>query len=217
LNASSQAALEGLSAAAFASESYLDAAAHYTRLTELFPRNYDYWFNLGVAWQRLGKTKESGSAYSQAAVLRPDLAAPHINLAVLHSSRNQAAAAHNSLETALKIAPERDDLRYHLAVIGEDLGRKEEAETIYSELVTRNPGDENAQFRLGYLKLERGDAKSAIAAFQACLKKRSEWDDAESTWALPAGEPACRSRPAPCSRRWWPASPNPSTPCAGWP
>src|SRR5262249_7513265 len=54
LNPSSQVALEGLSAAAFAGESFLDAASHYTRLTELFPRNYDYWFNLGVAWQRLG-------------------------------------------------------------------------------------------------------------------------------------------------------------------
>jgi len=66
----------------------------------------------------------------------------------------------------LKIAPERDDLRYHLAVIGEDLGRKEEAETIYSELVTRNPGDENAQFRLGYLKLERGDARAPLPRFK---------------------------------------------------
>ena len=184
LNPASQPALEGLSAAAFAREAFGEAADFYERLTGLFPRNYDYWFNLGVAHQRGGNATKAASAYTQAAVLRRDLAAPQINLAVLHNSSNDTAAARAAIERALEIAPERDDLRYHYAVTLEQQGNLDQAEGIYSELAARNPGDENVQFRLGYLKLERGDAAGAAAAFEACLRKRAQWNDAEVNLGL---------------------------------
>src|SRR5262249_10464195 len=157
LNPKSQAALEGLSASAFAKEAYSEAAGHYSRLTELFPKNYDYWFNLGVAQQRAGEGHDAETAYEKAAALRTDLAAPHINLAVLHNSVGNTPSARESLEKALEIAPEREDLRYHYAVALEQQGDREKAESVYAELAERTPTDENVQFRLGYLRLERGD------------------------------------------------------------
>ena len=33
----------------------------YAKLVDLVPDSFENWFNLGVAWQRLGKAKEAGS------------------------------------------------------------------------------------------------------------------------------------------------------------
>src|SRR5205807_2228772 len=82
LNPSSQAALEGLSTAAFATEAFAEAAQHYSRLVELYPRNYDYWFNLGVTRQRLFQTLEAATAYENAISVRPDAAGAYVNLSL---------------------------------------------------------------------------------------------------------------------------------------
>ena len=60
-------------------------------------------------------------------------------------------------ERAIQIAPDRDDLRFQVAWMAERQGRLDEAESMYSKLVEKNPALENAWFRLGYLQLQRGN------------------------------------------------------------
>ena len=53
------------------------------------------------------------------------------------------------------------------------------AEELYAKLVDHNPNAESAWFRLGYLRLERGDAEGGAQAFRHCLDKRADWPEAQ--------------------------------------
>src|SRR5262249_25591091 len=171
----SVAALEGLSSAAFAAGSYQEAAGHYENLIEIEPRSYDYWFNLCVACQRAGNLAGAAEAYSNAAAIRADLPGAHVNLAVVHNQTGDLQASRDAFERALKVAPERDDLHYQRAVVVEQMGQAAEAEAFYAALTARNPGNENAWFRLGSLQLAREDYAAAVHSFQACLSKQPVW------------------------------------------
>jgi tetratricopeptide (TPR) repeat protein len=182
---SAQAALEGLSTAAFAEGQYDEAAGFYCRLVELHPRNYDYWFNLGVTYQRIGKLLDSAAAYQNAASLRPDATAANINLAAVYREMGDLQSSCQALEAALAVAPERTDLRYQRAVAIEEQDLREEAERLYAELAEReSPERDEAQFRLGYLKLQRGDHAGAAECLRACLQRRPSWSAAELNLAL---------------------------------
>ena len=108
--------------------------AYYCRLVDLHPRNYDYWFNLGVTYQRTGKLLDSAAAYQNAASLRPDATAAHINLAAVYHEMGDLQSSCRALDAALAVAPERTDLRYQRAVAIEEQGLAEEAESLYAEL-----------------------------------------------------------------------------------
>jgi tetratricopeptide (TPR) repeat protein len=184
-DSSAQAALEGLATAAFAEGQYEGAAGHYCRLVDLHPRNYDYWFNLGVTYQRMGKLLDSAAAYQNAASLRPDATAAHINLAAVYHEMGDLQGARQALDAALAVAPERNDLRFQRAVVVEEQGLAEEAEPLYAELAERDfPERDDAQFRLGYLKLQRGDYAGAADCLRACLQARPAWNAAELNLAL---------------------------------
>lgn len=182
---SAQAALEGLSAAAFAEGHYEEAARYYCSLVELHPRNYDYWFNLGVTYQRIGKLLDSAAAYQNAASMRPGSTSAHVNLAAVYQEMGDLNASRQALEAALTAAPERTDLRYQRAVVVEELGLTQQAEGLYAELTqTDCPELEKARFRLGYLRLQRGDYQGSADCLNACLQSRPNWTEAELNLAL---------------------------------
>ena len=58
-------------------------------------------------------------------------------------------------------------------------GSKEEAERIYTRILARTPILEDVWFRLGYLRLERGDYRGGAEAFHACVAKRPDWTEAQ--------------------------------------
>jgi len=180
-----QAALEGLATAAFAEGKYEEAVGHYGRLVDLYPRNFDYWFNLGVTYQRMGQSLDSAAAYQNAASLRPDAIAAHINLAAVYHDMGELQSSRQALDAALAVAPERTDLQYQRAVSMEEQGLTDEAESLYVELAERDiPEREDALFRAGYLKLQRGDYAGSVDCLRTCLQKRPEWNAAELNLAL---------------------------------
>ncbi len=184
-NETAQAALEGLATAAFAEEQYGEAAGYYCRMVDLHPRNYDYWFNLGVTFQKHGKLLDAAAAYQNAASLRPDATAAHINLAAVYHEMGDLQGSRQALEAALAVAPERTDLRYQRAATIEELGLTQEAEALYAELSERDSAErDDAQFRLGYLKLQREDYFGAVECLRACLQRRPAWSAAELNLAL---------------------------------
>src|SRR5258708_5116057 len=67
----SAAALEGLATLAFSEGDFETAAAHCSKLVEVTRHSFEGWFNLGVAWQELGRLDEASRAYSAAWRIRP--------------------------------------------------------------------------------------------------------------------------------------------------
>ena len=63
--------MEALATLAFADGDYLTAARHCRNLAEIQPDRYENWFNLGVAYHKMGNHQKAAQAYQQATVLKP--------------------------------------------------------------------------------------------------------------------------------------------------
>jgi len=65
-------ALNALAARAFHAGDYEQAAEYCRRSLAATPEDFETWFNLGVAEQRLGRWAEAAEAYKKAIAIRPD-------------------------------------------------------------------------------------------------------------------------------------------------
>ena len=72
---------------------------------QIQPRDYQAWFLLGVAQARLEHFHPAIEAFRRVIELRPDLAEPHNNLAVIYNKLGDAKAAVSELERSLKKQP----------------------------------------------------------------------------------------------------------------
>ncbi len=79
----SQAALEGLAWCAFTSENYDAASKYCAKLVEQTPDNFERWYNLGVANQKMTRPEQAEKAYAEAAKLKPDHVQAWANLGVV--------------------------------------------------------------------------------------------------------------------------------------
>lgn len=93
-------ALEGLASVALSVGDYRQAARYCQKLTEVAP-SYEAWFNLGVAWEEVGRREDASRAYSTAVKFRPDCEEALVNLGVLYYESGDIPAAQKAFERAL--------------------------------------------------------------------------------------------------------------------
>ena len=93
----------------------------------------------------------------------------------------------------------------------EQQGERDQAERLYTQLPEDAPEWCDGCFRLGYLRLLRGDFAASAEAFETCLEKRPDWPEAY----LNAGIAYARSGNSDVARRcfeealmWRPDSPD---------
>lgn len=176
--------LEGSVFSAFAQENFAAAATGCEKLVQIHSDRFDHWYNFGVALHNSSQPEKAEQAYRRAIELRPDAVQAFVNLGVLLQDGGRLGEALEIFERALERAPDREDLRMQVALLIERQGKPEEAEARYNKLIERNPTLSYVWFRLGFLQLQRGANESAVKAFQACLRLRPEWPEAETNLAL---------------------------------
>ena len=126
----------------------------------------------------MGSYEKAAQAYKQAASLQPDSAQAHLNLGVTQQELNDLAGARASYERALNIDPAQSGVLWNLALVLEQQGERQWAEKLYARINEDAPEWCDASFRLGYLRLLRGDYANSAAAFEACLAQRADWPEA---------------------------------------
>src|SRR5262245_5784853 len=141
------------------------AAERYERALGREPGRADWWFNLGVARQRLGRPEAAVEAYRRAAELRPQE----------HAFRQALLEA-------------RADLGYrrHLA------GDLEGAVGLYLEVVAADPGQAHCWYNLGVAYQALGRADPAREAYQRAVElapSDEQFRAALRTLSGPGGEP----------------------------
>jgi tetratricopeptide (TPR) repeat protein len=186
-SAQTQPAIVAEAEAAFADARYEDAAVHCARLAEMAPDRAEPWLNLGVAYERAGRPDEAAAAYREAARRDPRSAAALVNLGALLHKHGEIEEAGSCYQRALKIEPDHAGPLYNAAMLIEQQGKADQAEALYLK-----SDSEGAWFRLGLLRLRRGDYQGAIEALTTCIEKREAWPEAEFNLALArwkAGEP----------------------------
>jgi Flp pilus assembly protein TadD len=111
--------------------------------------------NLGRAWQALGRPDEALAEYDHALALAPGHPAGHALrgdvLAATGRLEDAAAAYCRAAALAPRLPP------YNLGIVLRDLGRPDEAEPAFREVIELDPDNADARTNLGLLELQRGD------------------------------------------------------------
>lgn len=81
------------------------AIVRYQAMVTKEPGDYESWFGLGVAQARQHHYQDAITAFRQVISLKPALAEPHNNLAVIYNELGDLRAAVAELETSLKLDP----------------------------------------------------------------------------------------------------------------
>jgi len=175
LKPESTVALEGLAAWASAAGEHSLTAKFCTLLVTAVPGHFEAWFNLALAHQKSGRWQQAADAYHEALKLRPGSCEALTNLGIVNEQLNDIAGARATYEKAMAASPEALAPMWNMALLMEHAGQAEEAERWYRQVLERAPKEEEARFRMGYLRLKRQDYRGAVEAFEGCLKYRPHW------------------------------------------
>lgn len=173
------------------------AADHFERAVSYFPRDRDFWNNLGYLYTKLGRHEKALEAYGRALRLdfqfeiawknlRVALAAlgrkDHalLRLPALWEETRRAAArsdwaqARRLAEEAARLAPENLPVRLALAGVLAAAGDGDGAREAYAQVLSWEPGHWQARLGLGRLYLKEGDRAAARDFFQKLARERPQ-------------------------------------------
>lgn len=118
---------------------YEDAVMRLKKAVEYNPDHSNAWVGIGVAYIRLKRTRDAIDALNRAVTLDPANGYAHRNLGGLLSMQGDYQAALPHLREAIHQLPDDSQAAYGLAKCLEELGEIEEADDLYSTLVSRFP------------------------------------------------------------------------------
>ena len=127
------------------------------------PKQYQAWFMLGILLSDQHRYSEAIHAFQQVILLKPKLAEPHNNLAVIYDEMGDYMAAVEELEASIKLNPDYITAR-------ENIG----------DLYVKLAADSYKQV------LERGDNPEVRARYQRLLQVRGSIEESD----LPQRQPA---------------------------
>jgi len=137
------------------------------------PKNYQAWFDLGFALNRLGRTEDSIHAYRQSVAAKPDVFESNLNLGLM-LARSNNLDAERFLRAATTLKPtdhtEEDQARAWLA-LGRLLenSKPEEAFAAYQKAGTLTPKDPEPHISAGLLREREKDFTGAETEYKQVL------------------------------------------------
>ena len=153
---------------------FSQAARLYDQILTLDPKLAEVWTNKGLVLHELDRHREALAAFARAASLKPDLITPQLFLGIEYVRLAEPQKAVAPLEAVLAREPANKQALYALAEANEHLERFGLAVNLYHELIRRDPGMEQASYRLGitYLNWSKVTARKLID-----VRPRSGWGD----------------------------------------
>ena len=116
------------------------AARHFAAVLDLEPDSPAAHYNLGNTRLMQGRLDEAARHFSDAIAVRPDYALAHDGLGLVRQRDPRTLAeAIAHFERAVRLAPERADVRHHLAITLRRAGRLADALREYREILRMDP------------------------------------------------------------------------------
>src|ERR1017187_9611530 len=184
LRPESTVALEGLASWACAAGEHALTAKFCTLLVSAVPGHFEGWFNLALSHQKSGRWQQAIDAYEEAIKQRTTSSEAYTNLGIVREQIGDLHGARAAYDRAIQANPEALAPVWNVALLLEHSKQMEEAERWYKTVLEKAPKEEEARFRLGYLRLQREDFRGAIEAFEGCLRYRQQWPEAYANLAL---------------------------------
>ncbi len=179
---------------------YQDAAAAYTRAVALDGASVEAHLNLGTVLHEIESWDAARAAYEKALELDPAQRIALWNLALLHEQRNQPADAEKHYAALVERYPDAQDAWFRLGFVRMQLGdipgciqafeccrkspdvllnmglahwkagNREEAESIFRQILTLVPKSGPALQCLAALAIERQDFKQALTLYRQLIE-----------------------------------------------
>jgi tetratricopeptide (TPR) repeat protein len=159
------------------------AESHFAEAVRLRPGYQDAVMNLGLCYERQGRTNDAFEMVQRAARLRPSPGAEY-SLARLLSQQGKLEEAESHFRSALKLKPEFAEAWCELGVLHAKQGRAEAAAEDYAAALRVQPTYAQAHLALGALLGGQKKFEEAIAHFNAVL--RADPDNADAQFNIGA-------------------------------
>jgi len=134
--------------------------------------------NLGVAYEKEGRTDEAIREYLLAIQINPDYDEAHYNLGVAYEKKGRIKDAVQELLTAIRISPAYGQAHNNLGIIYGRTGRTDEAVREFLRAKQINPDAVNAYNNLGVMYARQGRIEEAIHEFRAAIRLNPDFADA---------------------------------------
>jgi Tfp pilus assembly protein PilF len=130
------------------------------------PGVYQAYNSLGNYYYDKDRLDKALAAYQQAIELRPDVARPWLNQAILFERLGQPAAAAQSCRRAIRLQPDAIDARLNLAGLYQRQKACDQAIAEFAAILAIDPGHTDAMYYIGVCWQALGDPDQALAAFE---------------------------------------------------
>lgn len=135
------------------------------------------FFNLGVAYNKLGKTERAISSYRVALLLDPKMATAFTNLGVCFKQLNNVSAALSCYEKAIELDPQAVALN-NAAIIVLMLGKAADAQALLLQAIQQNPKFAQAYSNMGVVLRDMGRIEEALSWYERALEVDSTFEEA---------------------------------------
>jgi len=153
----------------FYSRDYDRSLVCLSKVTEREPDNRTALFMKGFIYKEKGDTASAVTLLRKVCNLYPDYAPAFEELGILYSAHNDPLGV-EYLNTALQLDPNNTNTLYALAMLCQQNGDMERAESLYRQMLTLNPASADAWHNLGYIELTHyNDYARAITYFDSAL------------------------------------------------
>lgn len=172
-----------------------EAERAYLEVLSRWPRSPNTWYNLALLQKRAGRYDSALASYQKA--LDYQISEPeevHLNRAVIYSDcLRRETDAERELQAALALNPRYVPALLNLGNLKEDLGKREEALSIYERILQLDPACHEARARAANLRAPSGPDEPFIQDLRTAIARpdTSPADKASLGFALGRALDAC--------------------------
>jgi cytochrome c-type biogenesis protein CcmH/NrfG len=156
---------EGLATALFLSGDYPKAVEHFSRVSQLSPRDGKCLINMGAVYNRMGDYNKAVDALRRGIQKEKKSAEGYYNLGIAHRHLDQMSMAVSAYREAVRLAPDMAEAHQNLANVYLEMGNTSQAIFHYKAALEVRPDFERAQRGLSRAENAVVAAKKAISPF----------------------------------------------------
>lgn len=142
----------------------------FKKVIEKFPKNYEGYFNLGLAYLKKEDHDQAVTALEKAKEINPNVLSVYFALGECYFAQGESEKALQSFSTAISLAPENSRAYYNLGIISFKLDKIEEALNAFDKAIELAPELSSAYYQAGLSSLKKGDFERAVKYFEDFLR-----------------------------------------------
>ena len=143
-----------------------------------------YFYNLGLAHQKLNQLPEAERAYRQALSLKGDYIEALGNLGNVLREKGELDEACATYKQVLTIKPDHPEGYNNLGVVLKEQGRQDEARDAYQRAIALKPDNAEAHYNLGVILFEDDRPDEAITRFRQAVSIKPQYAKAHNHLGL---------------------------------